>query len=805
MSKEPSFGNRYNLNGGSTPSSPTESYDVYIGFLSRKRPLLRRFVKWLQAELQIQGITSFISYTNRLSNEDDRIASMGAMISAYVILIIVTEDTFSDPCWIDEVGVFINRRNFLPIFFSFGKFPDLVEYIEESKEGKNLWNGLGGLQSENWQSVVDWIQKLTLKLEANAGNWRDCVSEAVVFVGKKLGRKKVVKKVKKWKKWSRNEEFLFPRNKSFVGRKKELDELELRLFGYMDEGESLELATTRKGKEPIEHNVTHNFKGFACVTGDPGIGKTELLLEFAYKLRSRYKNVFWIGGEARYIWHNYLNLLPLLGIDVGLKEDEEYNTIGDYLKTFDNSEIEAIRQVKKELTRGIPYLLVVDNLENTNDWWKGRSIMDLLPELGKDTHVIISTRLEEVVTNATPMRLLPFSPSEAMSLMVPGSSENLLEDDDTCALRLIIERLNGITLGISIVQAILLELHMSPKKLLRSINRMPCSYSAVTSNKELSMSGGYNKVLIQLVNFCLLVFNLVDKSRNLALRMVKASGWFAPSPVPISLLVSAAFKIPIQNSHHNKSWKWRLCQITSFGNCTNEDIMVQKASSMLVRFHMAKRCTKDGFLHFNDIIRLYLQKEDFKSGLFAMVEAVNLYANLSLPHNYDHIWEACYSVLTFDTEPTIIELTPSEFISFAKRHVIPLAKKILATSCRHTCAMELLRRSTEKLELIENLLFSDKAYKSVCWWLNTEFDPLIYRELVLLKVAHLELRAKIMCIGGSFDIGEELYMKALRIKEVFLGLNHSEATPTQGVMGKFLIKELETTSSETSNTGSFSQ
>ncbi|KMZ69347.1 hypothetical protein ZOSMA_216G00170 [Zostera marina] len=812
MSKEPCFGYRYDLNGGSLSSSPTESYDVYIGFLGRRKHLLRRFVKWLQAELQIQGITSFISYTNRRSNEEDRNVSMAAMISAYVILIIITEDTFSDPCWIDELGGFVNERNFLPIFFNFGKFPDLVEYIKEAKEGKKVWNGLGGFHSENWQSVADWIQMLKLKLEAYAGNWRDCISEAVIFAGKKLGRKKVVKKVKQWKKWSRNEEFLFPRNKSFVGRKKELDELELRLFGYIEEREDLELATTssgkgcdgglsRKGKEPIEYNISHNIKGFACVTGDPGIGKTELLLEFAYKLRSRYKNVLWIGGETRYIWHNYLNLLPILGIDVGIKE-ERHNTTDDYLRTFDNLEIEVIRRVKKELTRGIPYLLVIDNLENSKDWWKDRSIMEFLPELGKDTHVIISTRLEEVVMNSSPMRLLPFSLSEAMSLMVPGSAENFPEDDDICALRLIFERLNGITLGISIVQAILLELHMSPEKLLRSINRMPYN---ITLNKELSTGGGYNKVLIQLVHFCLLVFNLVDKSRNLALRMVKASGWFAPSPVPIPLLVSAAFKIPIQNSHHHKSWKWRLRQITSFGNCTNEDIMVQKASSMLVRFHMAKRCTKDGFLHFNDIIRLYLQKEHFKSGVFAMVEAVNLNASLSLPYNYDHIWEACYNVLTFDAEPTIIELTPSEFISFAKRHVIPLAMKILSTSCYHTCAMELLRRSTEKLELVESLLFADQAHRSVCWWLNTEFDPLIYRELVLLKADHLELRAKIMCIGGSFDIGEELYMKALRIKEVFLGSNHSETTPTQEIMGKLLIKEPETTSSETSNTGSFSQ
>ena len=57
-------------------------------------------------------------------------------------------------------------------------------------------------------------------------------------------------------------------------------------------------------------------RGIACVLGKSGIKKMELVLEFSYRFAQRYRMELWIGGEARYLRHNYLNLSQLLGLDV---------------------------------------------------------------------------------------------------------------------------------------------------------------------------------------------------------------------------------------------------------------------------------------------------------------------------------------------------------------------------------------------------------------------------------------------------------------------------------------------------------
>lgn len=64
-------------------------------------------------------------------------------------------------------------------------------------------------------------------------------------------------------------------------------------------------------------------KGIGCVLGDSGIGKTELLLEFAYRFHQRYKMVLWVGGESRHIRQNYLNLWSFLEVDVGVESGLE--------------------------------------------------------------------------------------------------------------------------------------------------------------------------------------------------------------------------------------------------------------------------------------------------------------------------------------------------------------------------------------------------------------------------------------------------------------------------------------------------
>ncbi|KAJ6839679.1 uncharacterized protein M6B38_314130 [Iris pallida] len=100
-------------------------------------------------------------------------------------------------------------------------------------------------------------------------------------------------------------------------------------------------------------------KGIACVSGDSGIGKTELVLEYAYRFSQRYKMVLWVGGEARYIRQNYLNLRNFLELDLGIENHSVEK--GKTTRCFEEQEKDSIARVRKELMRDIPFLVVIDN------------------------------------------------------------------------------------------------------------------------------------------------------------------------------------------------------------------------------------------------------------------------------------------------------------------------------------------------------------------------------------------------------------------------------------------------------------
>ncbi|KAG6520959.1 hypothetical protein ZIOFF_018024 [Zingiber officinale] len=332
----------------------------------------------------------------------------------------------------------------------------------------------------------------------------------------------------------------FPRNPNFIGRKAELTKLKMILFGDIESNleQCIEIETPKtykkhtnltskssnrivkgsKGKNPLwkesdeELEMHDNWpgryrsrpssfsKGVACVHGPTSIGKIELLLEFAYEVSQSYKMVLWVGGESKYLRQNYLNLLPLLGVDIvmGIKTCSQRNGP----RSFEEMEEDAIAKVQKELMRGIPCLLVIDNLESEKYWWDGRNIIKFLPRFGSDTHILISSCLPQVF-NLKPLNLSYLSSAEAMMLMKGKNTKLTIEDVN--ALRIIEENLGRNLLGLSIVRALLSELSMDPCVLLVSITQMP--YRERVWNKKEDLVLKHNPGLVQLLDLC---FNILD-------------------------------------------------------------------------------------------------------------------------------------------------------------------------------------------------------------------------------------------------------------------------------------------------------
>ncbi|XP_073143008.1 uncharacterized protein [Henckelia pumila] len=828
-------------------SNRLRSCDVYIGFHGQK-PLLLRFTNWLRAELEVQGLSCFVTDRARCRNSRKHSIVEKAMDGSTFGVVILTRKSFKNPHTIEELRFFSSKKNLVPVYFDLSPNDCLVRDIIEKrgelweKYGGELWLLYGGIEKE-WRDAVGSLSRADeWKLEAHEGKWRDCILRAVTLLALRLGRRSVVDRITKWREKAEKEEFPYLRNENFVGRKRELSELEFMLFGDVSgdsekdyfklkarpmrknltigwgrtnsvDGKRQSESAKRKGKEPIAWKESEKDiemqntefsqpqqptqkskssgkpsrrrrsmkvvygKGIACLSGDSGVGKTELLIEFAYRYHQRYKMVLWIGGESRHIRQNYLNLWSFLEIDVGVESCTEKSRT----RSFEEQEEAAIARVRKELMRNIPFLLIIDNLESEKDWWDHKLVMDLLPRFGGETHVIISTRLSSVM-NLEPLKLSYLSGVEAMSLMLGSIKDLSITEID--ALRTIEEKLGRLTLGLAIVGAILSELPITPTRLLDTINRMPLRDAAWGRENH---SLRRNNFLLQLLEVCFSIFDHADGPRSLATRMALASGWFAPAPIPVPMLALAAQKIP-EKQQNRQFLRKMLCSLTCGFTSSYARRSEAEASSLLLRFNIARGCSKEGNIQFNGIVKLYARKRGITGVAHAMVQAVTSRGNIS--SHSDHIWAACFLLLGFGKDPIVVELKISELLLVVKEVILPLAIRTFITFSRCSAALELLRLCTDALEAADQEFVTPVENwldKSFCWkpvQTNAQLNPCIWQELALARATVLEVRAKLMVRGGQFDVGDDLIRKAVFIRTSICGENHPDTISARETLSK---------------------
>jgi hypothetical protein len=814
------------------------SYDVYLAYHGKKVSLLR-FVNWFRAELEAQGISCFACDRARCRSSRSQSHVEKIMNFAAFGVVIIAKKSFGNSYTIEELRNFYNRRNLLPIYFDLGPSDCLARDILErrgdmwEKHGGELWTLYGGLERE-WREAVEALSRaLDLQLEASCGNWRDCILEAVSVLANKLGRRSVVDRINRWRQRVEKDEFPFPRNENFVGRKKEISELELILFGDISgdaEKEYFEIKTSyrrtvagtrtkkcehssengEKGKEqviwresekeiemqkPVRGKAASRKarrkrqkakilygKGIACVSGESGIGKTELVLEYAYRFSRRYKLVLWVGGQSRYIRQNFLNLRNLLEIDLGC---ETYSHERGNFKCFEEQEEEAIARVRKELARDIPYLVIIDDLESEIDWWDRRVITDLIPQLGGETHFIITTRLPRVL-GLEPMKLSYLSGVEAMALM---RGESLPKDYplvETDALRSIEEKLGRLTLGLGIIGAILSELPITPSRLLDTINRMPLRDLPWTDKEEM-LTFKRHATLIQLLDVCLSIFDNADGPRSLAARMVRVSGWFGTSAVPIHLLALAAYKFPKKKHGSNIFKRWlSLLRRSRIKRSESE------AASMLVRFGVARISTQPNCIQFHELVKIYARRCGSHGVAQAVVQSICVRSSVS--HSLDHLWAACFLVFGSGSEHVMVELNSTELTHFVRQVALPLAIHTFITFSRCNAALGLLRLCTDALETAGEALINSRGEK---WRLkrklrcfrtdcsrSDEGFRLIWQEIALLKATVLETRAKLMLRGGRYDIGDDLIRKAIFIRSSICGDRHPDTVSARETLSR---------------------
>ncbi|XP_038974254.1 uncharacterized protein LOC120105655 [Phoenix dactylifera] len=818
--------------GPVSPSSNTKlrSCDVYIGFHGQNLNLIR-FCKWLKAELELQGIASFVADRAKYSDTQSHEIADRIICAATFGVVVVTPSTFLNALSVEEIRFFAQKKNLIPLLFD-TELSEIGRLFDGKSEDKECREAFEGMTRSN-----------EFKLESNDSNWRSCVSKTVTILQSKLGRNSIAEKETEG-----FEELPFPRNRHFVGREKELTEIEAAFFGCSDVHEmecpkpvlasrgfsdgfadeesdtvrtngryiSLEMRkckeptleawidpaieTTSKGsrlqKQRSKHKKSrsggckgHGNASVVCINGISGIGKTELALEFAHRYSQRYRMVLWVGGEARYFRQNILNLSMNLGLDVSAEAEKERARI----RSFDEQEFDAFQRLKRELFRDVPYLLVIDNLETEKEWWEGKDLHDFIPRNTGATHVIVTTRLAKVMV-FEPMQLPPLSLADSM-LLIRGRRKKDYPAEELEVLRKFDERLGRLSFGLWVIGSLLSELAISPSALFEAIERISIGENFFCSGSTDDGSCRNNPYLMKVLVFCFAILDR-DKGRSLASRMVLAGAWIAPAPVSSNLLAAAAHKLPAKENGLHQWGKGLAMALGCYTSCClahhSRKNEVESALA-LVKLGLAKRTLRHPgcWIQFHPITQMFAKRRGGLPPAKATVEGVRKASNAML--NSDHLWASAFLVFGFKSEPPIVQLKAVDMVLFIKKAALPLAIRSFMTFSRCNSALELLKVCTNVLEEVEKSFVSqiqDWQHGSLCWkkqlHSNQRVDEYAWQDVTLLKATLLETRAKLLLRGGHFDSGEELCRTCISIRTVMLGHNHAQTLAAQETLAKLV-------------------
>ncbi|KAJ0688796.1 putative AAA+ ATPase domain, P-loop containing nucleoside triphosphate hydrolase, TIR [Helianthus annuus] len=807
----------------SPANAKLRSCDVYIGYHGQN-PNLTRFCKWVKSELELQGIACFVADRAKYSDSQSHEVADRVICSVTFGVVVVTKDSLLSYLSLEEIRFFSQKKNLIPLFFDtdINEVVNLLGQNADTKEGKEVIDGL--------------TKSHEFKLEANEGNWRSCVSKTAAILRGKLGRMSVAEK-----EIENIDEIQFSRSRFFVGREKELAEIEAAFFGcrgiesenVVNDGRERTPGTSegladeesegdggRKGKfislevgkckepkleawvEPVigrnslkrpkyKKTKSGKYKNLAssivCINGGPGVGKTELALEFAHRYSQRYKMVLWVGGECRYFRQNIFNLSMNLGLDISADEEKERGRI----RSFDEQETEAFKRVKREVFRDMPYLLIIDDLETENDWWEGKDLHDLIPRNTGGSHVIITTRLPRVMS-FDPMQLQPLPLKDAILLM-KGRRKKEYPAQDVEVLAKFDEKLGRSSFGLSVIGSLLSELAIAPSTLFEAINDI--GLEEFSSHFD-EVFWGNNKFLLKVLIFCITILQEDNETRNvLASKMLLVGAWFAPLPVSASLLAAAATSI---NGSTNPFKKWAKCANMTFFCCSGfiesqTSKSEEDSALVLVKLGLARRSNR----HPGCYILLHPITQTFaklKGGLLPAKATIQGIRKLGNPvSNSDHLWALAFLVFGYKSEPPLVQLKAHDMVLFIKKTALPLAIKAFTTFSRCNSSLELLKVCTNVLEEVEKSFVSqiqDWCHGSLCWKnkmsSHQRIDEYVWQDVTLLKATLLETRAKLLMRGGCFDNGEELCRTCISIRTVMLGHNHAQTLAAQETLAKLV-------------------
>jgi tetratricopeptide (TPR) repeat protein len=451
------------------------------------------FASFLHYALDVQGIRAFFDH-KMVGGTNPSAAMKSAMHAASWGVVILSPRFFESKWCMEELGVFLNRGNLLPVALEL-EVDDIDAAKIVGKEG-DVWGVHGGelwkkceMEEAAWRSLVGRVPKevVVVKSEDSNDYWGELINELVINLARKLGRPVIESRVVQ-----RDVKPPFPPNQNFLGRDGELATL---------------------------HTSLLKPQSRVSISGVGGMGKTQLALEYVFRHAEGYWKLLWVSAGAS-------SLVIGLAENLGVTLEKQKGTKSVRGGQQGGGDVALIKRAL-ELLR-VPCLLVFDDLADSDMGL----LHSILPTMGS-CKVLVTTRLKHL-PNFHNLPLGQLSKREALTLIRgsprPGNNEADLEA--------LANRFGNLTLALSVCSAWMKETEKSPSELGRRLDKKGEVVKAF-EGWELDPVFKTNPDL--LVLFQASVEQLKSKPLGrVGEHVLWVGGWFASVPIRYELLSSAA-------------------------------------------------------------------------------------------------------------------------------------------------------------------------------------------------------------------------------------------------------------------------
>ncbi|MFL5629515.1 MAG: tetratricopeptide repeat protein, partial [Ktedonobacteraceae bacterium] len=251
-----------------------------------------------------------------------------------------------------------------------------------------------------------------------------------------------------------------------------------------------------------------------AITGLGGIGKTQTVLEYAYRFRNNYRYVLWTRAATLDVLNaDFVALARLLQLREKDERDQQL----------------VVEAMKRWLSNSNDWLLIFDNADDL------QLIYDFLP-LGSRGHVLLTTRTLAVGTLATTIELEKMNQEEGVLLLLrrariiaPEASLDQVAEADRSSAEAIATALDGLPLALDQVGAYIEETGCSLSEYLTLYQ---------TRRKDLlkRQSGLPTDYLETVATTWSISFQKIKQANSTAAALLQLCAFLAPDAIPLNIL-----------------------------------------------------------------------------------------------------------------------------------------------------------------------------------------------------------------------------------------------------------------------------